>query len=148
MLHERENWLFQTPDNIRNGDFFFGGNYRQLKIDTDIFKGKKNLKFYRANLINVKLDPSWQIERCNTAKVVYYDHYDEDAPGGSYPRVDVKKSVGLGINKAKKLSRRNKNLIFQRCKNKVNQKVFRREIELPLKLKASSISKKRKRKNG
>ena len=64
----KRNWSMQSAV-IPDGSTVVGMNFCQANPDTDCISGK-DLTFRECNLINVRLDPSWKIECCNTAKIL------------------------------------------------------------------------------
>jgi len=70
MLHQAENYSWKTPT-VSDGDEFIMCNLVQETPLSDIFNGVTGLKFYRCNLVNIKLPPDAQVELCNTAQIEY-----------------------------------------------------------------------------
>ncbi|MBU2052447.1 hypothetical protein KKH13_04560 [Patescibacteria group bacterium] len=64
---------------IPDGSVIREKNFTQVNPDTDAISGK-NITFIECNLVNVKIDPTWIIQSCNTCQVktVVKERVDED----------------------------------------------------------------------
>ena len=51
-----------------------GKGLHRKNPNTVIFPGKKNLRFEKVNMVNVKKDASWTLDGCNNAQVSFCSH--------------------------------------------------------------------------
>jgi len=124
--HELENYSAMPEAwedlTIKDGDSFVMCNLSQREPDTVLFKTKKDLMFWRCNLVNVKIQPTWKTFECNTAKNDYEEIID---PVTKEKTLEVKQYQGktetvvMNVSDAKKITDRISNALLKEYKTGV-----------------------------
>jgi len=91
--HTHGNWSFGRRGELpfREGDVVRGLNLSQLRPDTPICAEVRDLTFRRCNLTNVRPQPTWILDQCNTGQIEFCTNERPDLaasvrfPGGLEP---------------------------------------------------------------
>ena len=143
MIHQFQNWAYDTPRNISDGDTILRCNISQFAIK-NVLKGVKNLNIVDSNLVNCRVNPSWSLSRCNTSVNKY-----SSQPGDKYDMIDYEKNLDKQVAKLYRKSQRAelfKKLYKNKQLNKVIEQMYAHEINEAIgEMVATSDSKNRPR---